>query len=103
MCDARDTVAGHRVGLFAADAPFPARHRSGRLPSAAVSRGACTSTDAACPAAPELYFVGTPFFHPFASRVILGAGRDGKRVAEHIVARARMPQSATPLPNAFAA
>jgi putative flavoprotein involved in K+ transport len=37
---------------------------------------------------PGLYFVGLPFLHSFASMLILGAGRDGKRVAEHIVARA---------------
>jgi hypothetical protein len=35
---------------------------------------------------PGLYFVGLPFLHSFASMLILGAGRDGKRVAEHIVA-----------------
>jgi putative flavoprotein involved in K+ transport len=41
---------------------------------------------------PGLYFVGLPFLHSFASMLILGAGRDGKRVAEHIVARtARKP------------
>ena len=39
-------------------------------------------------ATPGLYFVGLPFLHSFASMLILGAGRDGKRVAEHIVARA---------------
>ena len=37
---------------------------------------------------PGLYFVGLPFLHSFASMLILGAGCDGKRVAEHIVARA---------------
>jgi putative flavoprotein involved in K+ transport len=40
------------------------------------------------PSAPGLYFVGMPFLHSFASMLILGAGRDGKRVAEHVVARA---------------
>jgi putative flavoprotein involved in K+ transport len=40
------------------------------------------------PSLPGLYFVGLPFLHSFASMLILGAGRDGKRVADHIVARA---------------
>jgi putative flavoprotein involved in K+ transport len=38
------------------------------------------------PSVPGLYFVGLPFLHSFASMLILGAGRDGKRVAEHIAA-----------------
>ena len=38
--------------------------------------------------APGLYFVGLPFLHSFASMLVLGAGRDGERVAAHIVARA---------------
>jgi putative flavoprotein involved in K+ transport len=42
----------------------------------------------AVPSLPGLYFVGLPFLHSFASMLILGAGRDGRRVAEHIVARA---------------
>lgn len=40
------------------------------------------------PALPGLYFVGLPFLHSFASMLILGAGRDGKRVAQHIASRA---------------
>jgi putative flavoprotein involved in K+ transport len=36
---------------------------------------------------PGLYFLGLPFLHSFASMLILGAGRDGKRVARHIAAR----------------
>jgi putative flavoprotein involved in K+ transport len=43
-------------------------------------RGAVTST-------PGLYFVGLPFLHSFSSMLVLGAGRDGKRVAKHIAAR----------------
>jgi putative flavoprotein involved in K+ transport len=47
----------------------------------------------AVPAAPGLYFVGMPFLHSFSSMLILGAARDGKRVARHIVARkARAPR-----------
>ena len=37
------------------------------------------------PSSPGLYFVGLPFLHSFASMLILGAGRDGKRVAKHIL------------------
>jgi putative flavoprotein involved in K+ transport len=36
---------------------------------------------------PGLYFVGMPFLDSFASMLILGASRDGKRVAKHILAR----------------
>jgi putative flavoprotein involved in K+ transport len=36
---------------------------------------------------PGLYFVGMPFLHSFASMLVLGAGRDGKRVAKHIASR----------------
>jgi putative flavoprotein involved in K+ transport len=48
----------------------------------------------AVPSLPGLYFVGLPFLHSFASMLILGAGRDGGRVAKHIAARtARQPAS----------
>jgi putative flavoprotein involved in K+ transport len=40
----------------------------------------------AVPSSPGLYFVGLPFLHSFASMLIIGAGRDGKRVAKHILA-----------------
>ena len=46
--------------------------------------------------APGLYFVGLPFLHSFASMLVLGAGRDGARVAEHIAARATAPRPETP-------
>ena len=55
----------------------------------------------AVPSSPGLYFVGLPFLHSFASMLILGAGRDGKRVAQQIVSRE--PGRATmgmPLPEA---
>jgi putative flavoprotein involved in K+ transport len=35
---------------------------------------------------PGLYFVGLPFLHSFSSMLVLGAGRDGKRVADRIAA-----------------
>jgi putative flavoprotein involved in K+ transport len=42
---------------------------------------------------PGLFFVGMPFLHSFASMLILGAGGDGKRVAEHIASgAARAPR-----------
>jgi len=37
---------------------------------------------------PGLYFAGMPFLHSFSSMLVLGAGRDGKRIAKHIAARA---------------
>ncbi len=37
------------------------------------------------PSLPGLYFVGLPFLHSFASMLVLGAGRDGEQVANHIV------------------
>ena len=44
---------------------------------------------------PGLYFVGMPFLHSFSSMLILGAGRDGKRVAQHIASQAeRAPAAA---------
>lgn len=45
---------------------------------------------------PGLYFVGMPFLHSFASTLIIGAGRDAKRVADDIVAiakRSRAPKA----------
>ena len=41
----------------------------------------------AVPSSPGLYFVGLPFLHSFASMLIIGAGRDGKSVAKHILSR----------------
>jgi putative flavoprotein involved in K+ transport len=41
----------------------------------------------AVPSLPGLYFVGMPFLHSFASMLIIGAGRDGERVAKHILSR----------------
>jgi putative flavoprotein involved in K+ transport len=39
----------------------------------------------AVPSSPGLYFVGLPFLHSFASMLIIGAGRDGERVARQIL------------------
>ena len=46
-------------------------------------------------ASPGLYFVGLPFLHSFSSMLILGAGRDGERVASQIAARAREREKGT--------
>ena len=52
--------------------------------------------------APGLYFVGLPFLHSFSSMLVLGAGRDGERLAEHIVARAGERRlAAEPKPDAL--
>jgi hypothetical protein len=40
-----------------------------------------------------LYFVGLPFLHSFASMLILGTGRDAKRVARQIMSRMRSARS----------
>jgi putative flavoprotein involved in K+ transport len=46
-------------------------------------------TGGAAAGSPGLYFVGFPFLHSFSSMLILGAGRDGERVAGKIAARAK--------------
>ena len=43
----------------------------------------------AVPSSPGLYFVGLLFLHSFASMLVLGAGRDGEHVAQHIARRFR--------------
>jgi len=40
-------------------------------------------------ASPGLYFTGLCFLHSFSSMLVLGAGRDGERVASQIATRAR--------------
>ena len=42
----------------------------------------------AVPSLPGLYFLGMLFLHSFSSMLVLGAGRDAKRVAEHIAGQA---------------
>jgi putative flavoprotein involved in K+ transport len=53
----------------------------------------------AVPSSPGLYFVGMPFLHSFSSMLILGAGRDAKRVVKHLVARRSAGRSAGRLPQ----
>jgi putative flavoprotein involved in K+ transport len=54
----------------------------------AQKRGAVASS-------PGLYFAGLPFLHSFSSMLILGAARDGERVASHIAGRARSREKST--------
>ena len=55
------------------------------------------------PSLPGLYFVGLPFLHSFASMLILGAGRDGGRVARHIASRTTTKRAPIGTPVAEAA
>lgn len=48
----------------------------------------------AVPSLPGLYFVGLLFLHSFSSMLIVGADRDGKRVAKHIAARVALDRPA---------
>jgi putative flavoprotein involved in K+ transport len=45
---------------------------------------------------PGLYFVGMLFLHSFSSMLVLGAGRDAKRVVEQIAARSKQQTAASP-------
>jgi putative flavoprotein involved in K+ transport len=56
-----------------------------RLPLPMDADGFPEQEGGAVPSLPGLYFVGLPFLHSFASMLIIGAGRDGKRVAKHIL------------------
>ena len=58
-----------------------------RLPLPLEEDGYPEQRRGAVPSLPGLYFVGLPFLHSFASMLVLGAGRDGKRVAKHIASR----------------
>jgi putative flavoprotein involved in K+ transport len=44
---------------------------------------------------PGLYFLGMLFLHAFSSMLVLGAGRDAKRVVDHMAARAKEQPSGT--------
>ncbi len=56
-----------------------------RFPLPADPDGFPEQKRGAVPSSPGLYFVGLPFLHSFASMLIIGAGRDGERVAKHIL------------------
>jgi putative flavoprotein involved in K+ transport len=58
-----------------------------RLPLPLEDDGYPAQRHGAVEGLPGLYFAGLPFLHSFASMLIIGAGRDGKRVARHIAKR----------------
>ncbi len=60
-------------------------------------------TGGAVPSAPGLYFVGLPFLHSFSSMLVVGAGRDAKRVVRHLVSRASEDARAPSLEGAAVA
>ena len=62
-------------------------HRWIRFPLPVDADGFPEQERGAVPSLPGLYFVGLPFLHSFASMLIIGAGRDGGRVAKHILSR----------------
>jgi len=60
-----------------------------RFPLTEDDDGYPAQTRGAVGSSPGLYFTGLCFLHSFSSMLILGAGRDGERVATQIAARAR--------------
>ncbi len=60
-----------------------------RFPLEEDEDGYPAQTHGAVATSPGLYFTGLCFLHSFSSMLILGAGRDGERVANQIEARAR--------------
>jgi len=74
-----------------------------RLPLPLDDDGFPEQERGAVPSLPGLYFVGMPFLHSFASMLILGAGRDGRAVARHIVRRERADGAPARAPEVAAA
>lgn len=74
-----------------------------RLPLPLDEDGYPEQRQGVVPSLPGLHFVGLPFLHSFASMLVLGAARDGKRVARHIArtstsaARTRVEAAAAPV------
>ena len=66
---------------------FRNEYRWIRVPLPLDADGFPEQVRGAVPSSPGLYFVGMPFLHSFASMLIIGAGRDGERVAKHILSR----------------
>jgi putative flavoprotein involved in K+ transport len=58
-----------------------------RFPFALGEDGYPVQYRGAAESSPGLYFAGLPFLHSFASMLVAGSGRDGHRIARHIVAR----------------
>jgi putative flavoprotein involved in K+ transport len=63
-----------------------------RFPLALDADGFPEQKRGVVPSSPGLYFVGLPFLHSFASMLVAGAGRDGKKVAKHILSRRATPR-----------
>lgn len=53
-------------------------------------------------ASPGVYFVGMMFLHSFSSMLIIGTGRDAKRVVDHLVARVKRRGAEAPAATAVA-
>jgi putative flavoprotein involved in K+ transport len=70
-----------------------------RFPLPLGDDGFPTQERGAVPSSPGLYFVGMVFLHSFSSMLILGAGRDAKRVVKHLVARRSAGSSTEQLPQ----
>jgi putative flavoprotein involved in K+ transport len=66
-----------------------------RFPLPEDADGYPAQTRGAVGASPGLYFTGLCFLHSFSSMLILGAGRDGERVASQIAAGARSREKST--------
>ena len=66
-----------------------------RFPLPEDDDGVPAQTRGAVATSPGLYFTGLCFLHSFSSMLILGAGRDGERVASQIAARARSRERST--------
>jgi putative flavoprotein involved in K+ transport len=69
---------------------LPLEYEDGGYPR--QSRGAVASL-------PGLYFVGMLFLHSFSSMLIVGAGRDAKRVAKEIARRSKEVAKQVPVPR----
>jgi putative flavoprotein involved in K+ transport len=65
-----------------------------RFPLEEDDDGYPAQTRGAVASSPGLYFTGLCFLHSFSSMLILGAGRDGERVATQIADRARSREKA---------
>jgi hypothetical protein len=64
---------------------LPARLQLIHLPFEIGDDGYPVQYRGAAAASPGLYFAGLPFLHSFASMLVAGSGRDGGRIAHHIL------------------
>jgi putative flavoprotein involved in K+ transport len=92
VVDGKPQLAGGRV-VDAANIVWCTGFRNDygwiRFPLPEDEDGYPAQTRGAVASSPGLYFTGLCFLHSFSSMLILGAGRDGERVASQIAARAR--------------